>query len=255
MQVMTRLAYPTMFALHDPSGPWGEAPADGGGGGGVALPPTVGLSMAFMSDQGAYLIDNGRVFVLWVGRAISPQWCLEVRRAGHGGGGARKGGRRRVGRAGCPLACARAPARAEGGGRADMACVRAAAPLGCPSVLPPSPAPPPPIPSPHTPPSPSPPPPPPRLALQVFGMEPSALPQDASAVSVEPGRPDAPMSRRLNAVLKALRSGRPLYQQCFVVRQGSPMEVHVVPYFVEDRTQVGGGGAGRRGGGWGGLGV
>ena len=33
----------------------------------------------------------------------------------------------------------------------------------------------------------------------------------------------------------ALRATRPGFPPCFVVRQGSPAEAHVMPYFVEDR--------------------
>ena len=46
------------------------------------------------------------------------------------------------------------------------------------------------------------------------------------------------MSKRVNALLRALRTGRPLWQQCFVVQQGMPLEMHMVPYFVEDRSQA-----------------
>ena len=35
---------------------------------------------------------------------------------------------------------------------------------------------------------------------------------------------------------RRLREGRPVYQQSFVVRQGSQQEMHMLPYFVEDRT-------------------
>ena len=41
---------------------------------------------------------------------------------------------------------------------------------------------------------------------------------------VEPST-GSPLSKRLNRVLWGLRAGRPLYQQCFVVRQGTPLEV------------------------------
>ena len=44
------------------------------------------------------------------------------------------------------------------------------------------------------------------------------------ALSVEPSR-GTPVSERLNRMLGALRSRRPLYAQCWVVRQGSPSEV------------------------------
>ena len=61
--------------------------------------------------------------------------------------------------------------------------------------------------------------------------------QDASQLSPEPPR-DNLMSKRICAVLSTLRARRPVYQQCFVIRQGSPLEVHVLPYFVEDRSQA-----------------
>ncbi len=54
-------------------------------------------------------------------------------------------------------------------------------------------------------------------------------------MSPEPQR-DTPMSRRVNAVLRVLRAGRPLHQQVLVVRQGSGLDAAVHPYFVEDRT-------------------
>ncbi|GLC34598.1 hypothetical protein PLESTB_001244000 [Pleodorina starrii] len=142
VEAVARLLYPAAFALHDPSGPWGVEQPDGS----VPLPPTVPLALAALGDSGVYLLDTGRLFVLWLGRTVSPQWCTEV-----------------------------------------------------------------------------------------FGLDPISLPQDTSAVSVEPVR-DTPMSRRVNAVLRVLRAGRPLHQQVFVVRQGSGLDAHVLPYFVEDRS-------------------
>ncbi|KAG2501036.1 hypothetical protein HYH03_000855 [Edaphochlamys debaryana] len=138
-----RLAYPQAFALHDPSvGPWGLEQPDGT----VQLPPCVPLATQVLAEGGVYLVDTGRVFVMWLGRAMSPQWCLEV-----------------------------------------------------------------------------------------FGTDPTSLPQDTSAISPEPQR-DTPMSRRVCCVLRALREGRSLHQEVFVVRQGSGMDAAVLPYFVEDRT-------------------
>lgn len=76
--------------------------------------------------------------------------------------------------------------------------------------------------------------------LQVFGVDVHNPPQDVSGLAVEPAR-NTPLSQRINAVLAALRaraaaSGSASFQQCFVVRQGSPLEAAVVPYFVEDRS-------------------
>lgn len=54
--------------------------------------------------------------------------------------------------------------------------------------------------------------------VQVFGLE-QPPPQDA-VLSVEPVRQGRELSERLNALIADLRKGRPVYPQCFVVRQG-----------------------------------
>ena len=69
-----RLAYPSLYPLHDPSGAWGLEDGEGL----VGLPPTVPLTLPMLLDGGVYLLDNGRIFILWVGRCVSPQWCQEV---------------------------------------------------------------------------------------------------------------------------------------------------------------------------------
>ncbi len=73
-------------------------------------------------------------------------------------------------------------------------------------------------------------------AAQVFGVD-LASPEasDSTKLHVEPPREGAPASQRVNAVLRELRRGRAVHQQCFVVRQGGPLEVHIAQYFVEDR--------------------
>eukprot|EP00877_Chromochloris_zofingiensis_P002473 jgi/Chrzof1/12226/Cz06g26070.t1 len=135
------LAYPDCYMVHDASGDWGQEI-----NGRVCLPPTVPASLSFMLESGAYLIDNGRMLVLWLGRALTPGWLAEV--------------------------------------------------LGPEAVNP-----------------------------QV----------DISAIPVEPAR-DTALSKRLCAVVQQLRSSHACHSQCFAVRQGTPMEAHVVPLFVEDRT-------------------
>ena len=42
------------------------------------LPPTMALSLSQLSDMGAYLMDNGRVFILWLGRMVHKDWAMEV---------------------------------------------------------------------------------------------------------------------------------------------------------------------------------
>jgi protein transport protein SEC24 len=54
-------------------------------------------------------------------------------------------------------------------------------------------------------------------------------------LSPEPERPGSELSVRINAVLRALRGRRELWQECWVVRQGTPMEAHLMPLLVEDR--------------------
>ncbi len=56
-------------------GDWGRPRQDGS----VPLPQTVPLSGAYLDESGAYLIDNGRVFVVWIGRYLNQQWGKEVR--------------------------------------------------------------------------------------------------------------------------------------------------------------------------------
>lgn len=88
-----RYAYPTIYAVHDPSGAWGTdasaaaagAAHDGGAApplppsaGGVVLPPVCPATLALLHEGGAYLIDNGRLLVLWIGRLIAREWALDV---------------------------------------------------------------------------------------------------------------------------------------------------------------------------------
>lgn len=113
----------------------------------LTLPPTSPLSMTYVDERGAYLLDTGRVFVLWCGRALDPRWSMDV-----------------------------------------------------------------------------------------FGVDIATLsPQDLSSLKPEPPRQGSQVSARVCNVLAALRVGRPLQPQCFVVRQGSPLEAHCAQYFVEDR--------------------
>ena len=56
------------------------------------------------------------------------------------------------------------------------------------------------------------------MNLQVFELE-QPPPQEA-ALAVEPVRKGRELSERINALITDLRRGRPVYPQCFVVRQG-----------------------------------
>ena len=79
----------------------------------------------------------------------------------------------------------------------------------------------------------------PQLYQEIFG--PGAGPHSAGTLHVEPTRPNSELSARINAVVAQLRVAKELRQEVHVVVQGSPMEAHVMPYFVEDRLAIAGG--------------
>lgn len=139
-RLLMRMIHPLLFALHDTSGDWGKEV-----NGKVVLPPTLPLTMGFLQESGAYLVFNGRMAIMWLGRALNKQWMIDV-----------------------------------------------------------------------------------------FGQDVSGT-NDVGAISPEPARPN-PLSQRINAVLQALRANSNIYAQCFVFKQGSPLEVHMIPNFIEDRT-------------------
>jgi hypothetical protein len=87
-------------------------------------------------------------------------------------------------------------------------------------------------------PSVSPPPPPHLLASppQLLGPEANNPNADVSSLPLEPPRDGSPPSRRLCALLAALRAGRAAAQPAFAVRQGTPAEAVAMPLLVEDRT-------------------
>ncbi|RMZ56193.1 hypothetical protein APUTEX25_002383 [Auxenochlorella protothecoides] len=122
VDALLRLLYPAVYAAG-----WGRPGPDGS----IALPPTVPAGVAYCDPAGAYLIDNGRLCILWLGAALGPAFYE-----------------------------------------------------------------------------------------QVFGSAADAG-QDPGQLSLEPARPGSELSARINA-------------GCYVVRQGTPMEAHVAPYFVED---------------------
>jgi len=44
----------------------------------IVFPPPLPLSIASLHEAGVYLIDNGRQLYLWLGRSVSPAWCIEA---------------------------------------------------------------------------------------------------------------------------------------------------------------------------------
>jgi hypothetical protein len=77
-----RLAYPEVYDVTDPAGPWGKVQE-----GAVVLPPAAPASLLFMSEGGVYLLDNGRSLVLWAGRGADPGLLVQVGGAAWGPGG------------------------------------------------------------------------------------------------------------------------------------------------------------------------
>lgn len=136
-----RLIYPACYRVDDAAGGWGREGGDDPGG--VPLPPTTPAGLEYFDPSGAYLIDNGRLAVLWLGSATPPAFY-------------------------------------------DAAFGPGAA-----------------------------------------GRDPSTL-----ALAAPPGGGE--LAARIAAVLRRLRRRRELHQTLHVVRQGTPMEAHVTPYFVED---------------------
>jgi protein transport protein SEC24 len=80
---------------------------------------------------------------------------------------------------------------------------------------------------------------PPQVYQAIFGA--GAGPQNASTLHVEPARQGSELSARICAVVQHLRAGREIQQEVHVIVQGTPMEAHVMPYFVEDRLAIAGG--------------
>jgi protein transport protein SEC24 len=72
-ELMARLIYPDLYPVFEMNGEWGTE-KDGR----VVVPGTVALSMEQLNGGGAYLMDNGRLFILWLGRNIPPGYVGEL---------------------------------------------------------------------------------------------------------------------------------------------------------------------------------
>ena len=131
---LIRLIYPSCYRVDKPEGPWGSVDHSKN----VVLPSTTPAGLEYFDPTGVYLIDTGRVLILWIGSATPQQFYADV-----------------------------------------------------------------------------------------FGNDPP--------VSIEPPRQGSKLSPRINAVVHHLRRNKDIKQEVHVVRQGTPMEAHVMPYFVEDR--------------------
>ncbi|CAL8469171.1 g8712 [Coccomyxa elongata] len=66
--------YPSLYPVHDPSGDWGKPDAQGR----IKRPAPAPLTMEAVNSSGAYLLDVGRIFVLWLGANIGPTFMSQV---------------------------------------------------------------------------------------------------------------------------------------------------------------------------------
>ncbi|EFN54134.1 hypothetical protein CHLNCDRAFT_135519 [Chlorella variabilis] len=135
-----RLIYPSCYPVYELAGDWGKEKSTGE----VVLPSTAPAGLEYFNPAGAYIVDNGRMLILWLGQAV-----------------------------------------------------------------------------------------PPSFYAQVFGVQ--GPPQDTAGLNPEPVRQGSELSARINAVMRQLRDRRELWQECWTIRQGTPMEAHLMPFLVEDR--------------------
>ena len=65
--------HPRLYAIH-------EMPDDAGlpGPGGIVMPPALNLNSGLFKTHGLYLIDDGQVQFLWVGRDAVPELVQDV---------------------------------------------------------------------------------------------------------------------------------------------------------------------------------
>ncbi|OEH78605.1 transport protein [Cyclospora cayetanensis] len=65
---------PRLFSLTD----WGPTEGSLDGNAEVILPPSIPLTSESMTQEGAYLIENGESMLLWVGKSVPSEWLLAV---------------------------------------------------------------------------------------------------------------------------------------------------------------------------------
>jgi len=66
--------YPRMFSVHNLEDDVGQPTAQGG----VKLPAAMRTSYARMEPDGAYLIENGDIAIMWLGSGVSPQILNDI---------------------------------------------------------------------------------------------------------------------------------------------------------------------------------
>ncbi|KAK9850792.1 hypothetical protein WJX84_010745 [Apatococcus fuscideae] len=68
---LLRLIYPPLYPVHDLTGTWGQ-------GATAELPLPIPLTAQALDSAGAYILDTGRVCVLWLGRSLDPEFMSQV---------------------------------------------------------------------------------------------------------------------------------------------------------------------------------
>ena len=65
--------YPRLYAIHEMTDEMGLPGPEG-----IVMPPSMNLTSALFKSHGLYLIDDGQVQFLWVGRDAVPQLIQDV---------------------------------------------------------------------------------------------------------------------------------------------------------------------------------
>lgn len=63
--------YPRLIRIDDLTGEIADPSSD-------AFPPSLNLTHSSLSQEAAYLLENGETMIMWIGKAISPQWLQSV---------------------------------------------------------------------------------------------------------------------------------------------------------------------------------
>eukprot|EP00741_Cyanophora_paradoxa_P004787 tig00000829_g4645.t1 len=70
----THYIYPRMFALHNLPSNVGALAQHGD----VILPPTISLSSEKLDADGVFLVEDGLLVFLWIGKQVNPAWLTDV---------------------------------------------------------------------------------------------------------------------------------------------------------------------------------
>eukprot|EP00889_Picochlorum_renovo_P008544 jgi/Picre1/35574/NNA_003035.t1 len=141
---LVKLMYPSCYRVDQESGNWGLRNQQNK----VVLPSTTPAGLEYCDPTGVYLIDTGRVLVLWLGSGTSQQFYADV------------------------------------------------------------------------------------LGSNAMNMN--------QPLTLEPPRQGSKLAPRIHEVIHSLRQSKEFVQDVHVIRQGTPMEAHVMPFFIEDRMGASG---------------